>query len=334
MGAPDAVPALRTAAADAAARKAFGAWAVKHERSYATQRSKLLGADMEYEHRFGVFKDNLKHVEFLGGMMEGATWTLSSSGPFMDRTPEEFKAHLNLRPNTANRLPRPFTHADKAVPNDGKVDWRDQGAVTPIKNQGQCGSCWAFSTVGSMEGAHFLATGELVSLSEQELVSCDNNGDMGCNGGLMDNAFQWIIQNGGLDSEDDYPYSAIAGASGQCDESKVTQSAATISSFSDVPQDDEGALRQALSQQPVSVAVDAQLWQFYGGGVFNGVFGYCGKNLDHGVLLVAMDGDDESYTIKNSWGTTWGEKGYIRLPQNKGSEGMCGLAHQASYPVV
>ena len=330
------VEGLREAQLEAKQRADFDAWAARHGRAYATGRAEhMLGADGEYERRFATYKANLAHVEYLAATganrNDQGGWVLSTEGPFMDHTHEEFAATLTLRAKSDDSLPREFVHAGvSAEEASASIDWREKGAVTPIKNQGQCGSCWAFSTVGSIEGANFLASGELVSLSEQELVSCDDNGDQGCNGGLMDNAFGWVIKNGGLDTEGDYPYVAGGGVAAQCNAKKSKKAAVTIDDFSDVPVNSEDGLRQALSQQPVSVGVDALLWQFYGGGIFHGVFGYCGTSLDHGVLLVAMDMDDQTYTIKNSWGPTWGEEGYIRLPQDRGAEGMCGIANSAS----
>jgi len=224
------------------------------------------------------------------------------------------------------------------------VDWVSNGAVTPVKNQGQCGSCWSFSTTGSLEGAFYLKTGTLDSFSEQQLVDCDNrkNGgkDMGCNGGLMDNAFSWIEKNKGLCTEDSYPYeSGTTTTAGSCQTSCDVVSGSDITSFTDVTPKSDEAMMTALSQQPVSIAIEADQkdFQLYKSGVFTGS---CGTNLDHGVLAVGYgtseDGTD-FYKVKNSWGTTWGDVGYILLGRgddfNKGS-GQCGMLLQASYPEV
>jgi len=224
------------------------------------------------------------------------------------------------------------------------VDWVSKGAVTPVKNQGQCGSCWSFSTTGSLEGAFYLKTGTLDSFSEQQLVDCDNrkNGgkDMGCNGGLMDNAFSWIEKNKGLCTEDSYPYeSGTTTTAGSCQTSCDVVSGSDITSFTDVTPKSDEAMMTALSQQPVSIAIEADQkdFQLYKSGVFTGS---CGTNLDHGVLAVGYgtseDGTD-FYKVKNSWGTTWGDVGYILLGRgddfNKGS-GQCGMLLQASYPEV
>jgi len=214
------------------------------------------------------------------------------------------------------------------------VDWSASGAVTPVKDQGQCGSCWAFSTTGSTESAWFLKNGTLVSLSEQQLVDCSTaEGNQGCNGGLMDYGFQYIIDNKGLTTEVAYPYKAVDGT---C-VSKGLPSAARISSFKDVPTNSETALMTAIAQQPVSVAVEADqdAFQLYGGGVMTKA---CGTNLDHGVLAVGygtLNGQDY-YLVKNSWGADWGVKGYIML--GRGSQfstaGQCGIQMDPSFPVV
>jgi len=191
---------------------------------------------------------------------------------------------------------------------------------------------WAFSTTGSVEGAHAIATGKLVSLSEQQLVDCSSaQGNQGCNGGLMDQAFEFIISNKGICTEADYPYTAVTGTTCQT----TCQSAATISSYKDVTAGDESVgLLNAVAQQPVSIAIEADQsgFQFYGGGVFNGA---CGTALDHGVLAVGFDHDATSnldyWIVKNSWGNTWGEAGYIRMVRGQNE---CGLSNMASYPVV
>lgn len=223
------------------------------------------------------------------------------------------------------------------------VDWVKAGAVTPVKNQGQCGSCWSFSTTGALEGAYFIRYGRLVSFSEQQLVSCDNrqNGgrDMGCNGGLMDNAFKWIEKNGGLCTEDAYPYtSGTTKSAGTCETSCSNVDNSKIHSFADVPAKSDDNMMAALNVQPVSIAIQADQkdFQLYKSGVFGGD---CGTKLDHGVLVVgygSMDGEDY-YRVKNSWGTTWGDEGYIYLGRgeeyNNGA-GQCGMLMQASYPTV
>jgi KDEL-tailed cysteine endopeptidase len=233
----------------------------------------------------------------------------------------------------ASRGAAPFSYADVVAP--AEVDWRALGGVTAVKDQGQCGSCWAFSTTGSVEGANFATNGALVSLSEQELVDCDKAGnDRGCNGGLMDYAYEYIIKNGGLDTESDYPYS---GSEGSCDVAKEHTAAVVVTSFEDIPANDEASIKKAVSQQPVSIAIAASglAFQLYSHGVFDGA---CSTNLDHGVLVVGYGSDAESgkdfWIVKNSWGAVWGEQGFIKMAMNHSSTGLCGLAMVPSFPVV
>jgi len=223
------------------------------------------------------------------------------------------------------------------------VDWTTKGAVTPVKDQGQCGSCWSFSTTGALEGAYAIKNSKLVSFSEQQLVDCDTLGnggrDHGCNGGLMDNAFNWIDKNNGLCTESDYPY--VSGATmtaGTCKTGCKNVAGSDVVKFVDVESASDLAFSTALSQQPVSVAIEADQreFQLYKSGVFTGS---CGTNLDHGVLAVGygVDNGVEYYKVKNSWSTTWGDNGYIRLAKGSsynGGKGQCGILLEASYPVV
>merc|ERR1712232_642480 len=207
------------------------------------------------------------------------------------------------------------------------IDWVAKGAVTPVKNQQQCGSCWAFSSTGALEGAFFKTTGKLQSLSEEDLVQCNSITDHGCKGGLMDNAFNWVQQNG-ICSEEAYPYTSGSGTTGTC--KKTCTPIVTITGHTDVPSNDESALKAAVSQQTVSVAIEADksAFQLYKGGVLDN--SACGKQLDHGVLVVGYGTDGKDYwKVKNSWGATWGEQGYIRMVRNKN---QCGIASQPSYP--
>ena len=196
----------------------------------------------------------------------------------------------------------------------GDVDWTSQGAVTGVKNQGQCGSCWAFSTTGSLEGLSKLAYGSLQSFSEQQLVDCSGSyGNQACNGGLMDNAFKYVKDHG-IVHEDEYTYKAVKGT---CQKNSGDFK---VSGFTDVK--DCNTLATAITGRPVSVAVDATNWSQYKSGVFTN----CAKQLNHGVLLVGVT--DQYWKIKNSWGTSWGESGFIRLARGN----TCGICNMASYP--
>lgn len=221
------------------------------------------------------------------------------------------------------------------------VNWITEGAVTPVKDQGQCGSCWSFSTTGALEGVYFIEHGKLVSFSEQQLVDCDNlkNGgrDHGCNGGLMDNAFSWISKNGGLCKEADYPYISGNGNTQACKTTCQTVSYSQIQNWVDVPKTDQ-ALMTAIAQQPVSIAIEADQrdFQLYTSGVFTGK---CGTTLDHGVLVIGYGSENgqDYYLVKNSWGTSWGDNGYIKLgrgPQYNNGQGQCGILLEASYPIL
>ncbi|KAI2644209.1 Cathepsin S [Labeo rohita] len=202
-----------------------------------------------------------------------------------------------------------------AVPNS--VDWRAKGYVTRVKNQGNCGSCWAFSAVGALEGQLKKTTGKLVELSPQNLVDCSYSySNRGCRGGFMCSAFQYVIDNGGIDSESSYPYK---GVQGPC-RYNPSKRAANCTSYYYVRKGDEEALKQAVANiGPISVAIDASRTQFH---------------FYHSVLVVgygARAGQD-FWLVKNSWGTTFGNKGYIRIARNQNN--MCGIASYATYPVM
>lgn len=229
----------------------------------------------------------------------------------MDLTRDEFKSmYLTLKVKKTVQL------SASALNDEGvEIDWTTKGAVTPVKDQGQCGSCWSFSTTGAVEGALATAGKGLVSLSEQYLVDCSKNGNNGCNGGLMDNAFEYIEKNG-IPTEESYPYKAVDGS---C---KMTSGPYHISTHTDILSCDD--LLAKVQKQPIAIAVDANNFQFYSKGVFSN----CGTDLDHGVLLVGYSAAGKYWKVKNSWNTTWGEQGYIRLAAGN----TCGLCNMASFP--
>ncbi|CAN0924289.1 Cysteine protease XCP2 [Linum grandiflorum] len=302
----------------------FESWMEKHSKMYETIEEKLK--------RFDIFKDNLFHIDETNKKVTNYWLGLNE---FADLSHHEFKSmYLGLKvPSTTRRESNVEEYeAVESVPK--AVDWRKKGAVTPVKNQGSCGSCWAFSTVAAVEGINQIVTGNLTSLSEQELIDCDKGTyNNGCNGGLMDYAFAYIASNGGLHKEEDYPYIMEEGT---CEMTKdVDSDVVTISGYKDVPANNEQSLIKALAKQPLSVAIDAsgREFQFYSGGVFDGK---CETSLDHGVAAVGYGSSgkgNDFIVVKNSWGTKWGEQGYIRLKRNTGkAEGLCGINKMASYP--
>ncbi|KAI9119994.1 hypothetical protein K1719_008963 [Acacia pycnantha] len=304
----------------------------RHEQ-WMVQYGRVYKDPQEKEKRFNIFKQNVEYIE--GFNTVGTKPYKLGLNQFTDLTNEEFTASRNkFKGHMCSSITRTpsFKYANVTdVPSS--VDWRQQGAVTPIKNQGECGCCWAFSAVAATEGITKLSTGKLISLSEQELVDCDTGVDQGCEGGLMDDAFKFIINNNGINSEANYPYK---GADGTCNANEEGNHIATIKGYEDVPANSEPALQKAVVNQPVSVAIDASGsdFQFYKSGIFSGS---CGTELDHGVTAVGygVSGNTEYWLVKNSWGTEWGEEGYIRMQRNVGAqEGLCGIAMQASYPTA
>nr|APM86430.1 dionain 4 [Dionaea muscipula] len=313
---------------DLEVRRIYETWLVRHRKNYNG-----LG---EKEKRFEIFKDNLAFVDEHNAVDRPYKLGLNR---FADLTNDEFRSmYLGAKRDDTRKMLKGKSDRyafrvgdDEELP--AAVDWREKGAVGPVKDQGQCGSCWAFSTIGAVEGINQIVTGDLILLSEQELVDCDTSYNSGCNGGLMDYAFEFITQNGGIDSEEDYPYAA---ENNMCDQNRRNAKVVTIDGYEDVPENDEKSLQKAVAHQPVSVAIEAGggAFQLYESGVFTG---HCGTNLDHGVVAVGYGTENgiDYWIVRNSWGSSWGENGYIKMERNVNhtNTGKCGIAMEASYPI-
>lgn len=284
----------------------------------------------EFRKRLEIFSNNLikimKHnKEALSG---NKSYTLGV-GPFADLTVEEF-SYSYLNPYFTKGLEGcdMFTYQDSMANVPKSMDWREKNAVTDVKDQGQCGSCWAFSTTGAVEGLVAINNGNLDTLSEQQLVDCSRSyGNNGCYGGLMTNAFEYVRDNKGLCSEGDYSYQAKGSVCKDCTPLDNTG----LTGCSEINSGDQNSLIKSLSVQPISVGIQADSFDFqhYSQGVFNSTACYTGQ-INHGVLLVAYDQD--TMTIKNSWGSTWGDNGYITMARTDDNVGMCGVYLMASFP--
>lgn len=299
-------------------------------------------ADEEFDMRRDIYEDNLRRIAEINS--QNLSYKLAVN-EFADMSRDEFRvSHFGVNhPRKreflgTDRKPASYRgrHQYSGAPVPESVDWTQLGAVTAVKDQQMCGSCYSFSATGALEGRLEIATGKLVSLSEQQIVDCsDDNGNEGCNGGLMDFVFQYVSDHG-LCSEEDYPY--VADKQDTCMATNCNPAVPEheVTGYIDVHPQDTEALMEALAQGPVSVAIEADetVFQFYKSGVLTGS---CGSNLDHGVLAVGYGKDangQEFWKVKNSWGEGWGDHGYIYLTKNVEGPGECGIMLQASYPVI
>ena len=255
---------------------------------------------------------------------EGNTFTVGHN--YMSHfSPMERKRMLGFREWTSEE----DAIVEDNAPTADAVDWVASGAVTAVKNQGQCGSCWAFSSTGALEGADFIKNGTLRSFSEQQLVDCDNVGSAGCNGGSMAGAFYWYKTNM-ADLESDYGYTAVTGTCHMTDYSGVVEDTGYVQ----VAQSSSSALMASIEAAPTSVAIEADkmAFQAYTGGILNS--SECGTQLDHGVLAVGYGTDNGQayYLVKNSWGASWGDNGYVKIANNGDGSGICGIQLGAVRP--
>jgi C1A family cysteine protease len=294
-------------------------------------RKRLYNNGKEEDNRLRIFADNYKMVKKM--QSENRTYEVELN-KFADMSTEEFAStYLGTRPPTMRSNNEQLLEATTAT-LPASVDWRTRNAVTPIKNQGSCGSCWSFSAIGALESLYAIKYGILKSFSEQQLVDCSGSyGTYACNGGIMTAAFKYT-RDYGVELGSVYPYT---GAKGTCkfDKTKVVfKNTAWVS----VTPNNNVQLAAAVATRPVSAAVqaDASVFQFYKGGIIDGTA--CGTSLNHGIIIVGYGSENgkDFWIIRNSWGTSWGEAGYVRIAKSSStnSAGVCGIAMMASYPTA
>ena len=297
-----------------------------------------------YDDVLEKWRENEKYIQEINS--QNLPFTLGHN-QYSGMNINEFTEHVQ-QPNFGTRIKKQNYKQnqiqEEELPN--YVNWVEAGAVTPVEDQGECGSCWTFSAIGALEGAYFIKTGQLVPFSKQQLIDCDNSKyggkNHGCNGGFMNRAFEWINMKGGICSDFDYPY--ISSYESNDDPSNNTCSTnckliegSQITDYIDVLPNDV-SMMYALSKQPVSVAIDTsgRNFQLYKSGVFTSK---TGTNVNHAVLAVGYGTENghDYYLVKNSWGTSWGEDGYIKLgrgSQYNHGKGQCGILLEGSYPIL
>jgi len=297
--------------------------------NFKEQHGKTYPNAAEEALRSKVFAVNMVEAARLEKANPQATFGASK---FADLSAAEFKVYHSLKVQNKSSPAPMFSEEQVRQALATGVDWRSKGAVTQVKDQKQCGSCWAFSSTGGIEGQWFLAGNKLTSVSEQELVSCDK-ADSGCQGGLMDSAYKWLLtgrsgkNTGKIVEESAYPYTSGSGSSGTCKSVKGMADGATISAYKDITHSEAQMAAYVSASGPLPIAVDAQSgWQTYKSGI---VSSCTGKSLDHGVLAVGYTSD--YWIVKNSWGASWGEAGYIRLAYGSN---QCGLNKSPTAPKV
>lgn len=294
--------------------------------------SKKYKTMQEIENRFQIFRSNLRNI-ILHNLDHTQNFTMGIN-QFTDLTAQEFKDQYigGMRSEVGSYGCKSFSSSASGAPSS--IDWREKGAVTSVKDQGQCGSCWTFSSTGALEGAWAISKGQLIDLAEQELVDCATGvsyGSHGCSGGQMEGAFKYIIEHGQC-ALSSYPYTAKDGSCQKC------SAVAHITSCSNVKPNDQISLKAAVAQQPVAVAIsaDTKLFQSYSSGVITSPS--CYTSLDHGVLIVGYgtENGQDYWLIKNSWSDTWGTEGYVKIARSSSTNdpGVCGVAMDTSFPTV
>jgi len=306
---------------DTAMLKAFKQFKTEHQKTYPTS--------LEEYNRFQTFKSNWERIQALNERHPSARFGVNK---FTDLTEEEFASQYLGYKKAAVDVTSVLPEMELDLP--ASVDWTTKGAVTPVKDQGQCGSCWAFSVTEAIESVWYLANHPLVSLSPQQIVDCDQGrGDLGCSGGDTPTAYAYVMAAGGMETDQDYPYQA-ADDTCQFQSSKVV---AKISSWAYVTttKNETQMMATVAAKAPLSVCVEADVWQFYIGGVLTTA---CGNALDHCVQITGYGqkaGWDtfnyDVWFVRNSWGADWGESGYIWI--QRGSD-LCGIADEVTLPIV
>ena len=297
---------------------------------YLAQFNKMTNDIDEFNFRLEHFKTA---DDFIKENNSGNETHVAGHNQFSDWSHAEYQAILGYR--RSEQEVRNVKIFDESM-NADSLNWVDAGAVTPVKDQGQCGSCWAFSSTGSLEGAHFVASGELLSFSEQQLVDCAyiKYGNYGCNGGLQDSAYKYYEDGNNAELESVYPYTSGNGDdSTSCLAQSLSATAVEVSSYVNVTPSNKAQMKAALDQQPLAVAIEADkmVFQTYRSGVLTS--SKCGTNLDHAVLAVGYGTEDgqDYWLVKNSWDTTWGDEGYIKLGMDD-SDGTCGVQIDPQAP--